>query len=189
VSTDPSGIPLFGARFYFLRHGESESNRLKTIAGSLDVELTDTGREQARAAIEVVRPLGITHVVSSHLRRARETAAIVSRALAVPHLVIPELAERNWGELEGKPQGSRVRGSLPPGAETAEEFVARVRGALAQVKADGVPLVIAHSGTHRVLSRLLGLAESAEAIANCRPLCFTPPAQPGGAWSVVTVER
>ncbi len=183
MKADLSAIPLFGARFYFLRHGESESNRLKMIAGSMDVELTDAGREQARAAIEVVRPLGITHLASSHLRRARETAAIIARALALPHLVIPELAERNWGELEGKPLISRLPGALPPGAETAEEFVARVRGALAQVKADGVPLVVAHSGTHRVLSRLLGLAESADAIANCRPVCFTPPAQPGGSWS------
>src|SRR5688572_8709829 len=119
MMTDPSAIPLFGISFYFLRHGESESNRLKIVAGSMDVELTDAGREQARAAIDLVRPLGITHVVSSNLRRARETAAIVSRALALPHLVIPELGERNWGELEGKPLAVRVRGLPPPGAETA----------------------------------------------------------------------
>lgn len=182
--TDPSAIPLFGTSFYFLRHGESESNRLKTIAGSIDVELTDLGRAQARAAIEQVRPLGVTHVFSSDLRRARETAAIVAQALALPHHVIPELAERNWGELEGRPQSARVRGApLPAGAETAEQFVARVRGGLAQVRADGVSLVVAHSGTHRVLCRLLGLAESADAVANCRPLRFTPPARPGGAWS------
>ena len=177
-------VPLFGRPFYFLRHGESESNRLKIVAGSIDVELTDAGRAQAREAIELLRPLGVTHVASSNLRRARETAAIVSRALALPHVVLPDLAERNWGELEGKPLASRVRGSPPAGAETAEEFVARVRGALAQIRAEGVPLVIAHSGTHRVLCRLLGLPESADAIANCRPVRFTPPAQAGGAWSL-----
>jgi probable phosphoglycerate mutase len=181
-------IALFERPFYFLRHGESESNRLRTVAGSIDVELTDAGREQARAAIEAVRPLGITHVTSSNLRRARETAAIIARALALPHVVIPELAERNWGELEGKPLAQRVPGAaLPAGAETAEEFVARVGGALARVNADGIPLVVAHSGTHRVLSRLLGLAESAEAIANCRPVRYTPPARASDSWSVATV--
>jgi broad specificity phosphatase PhoE len=177
-------IALFGVPFYFLRHGESESNRLKTIAGSMDVELTDAGRAQAREAIERLRPVGVTHVTSSHLRRARETAAIISRALALPHLVIPELAERNWGELEGQPLAARLPGApLPTGAETAEAFLARVRGALGQVKAEGVPLVVAHSGTHRVLSRLLGLAESTDAVANCRPLRFTPPARAGAPWS------
>ena len=39
--------------FYFLRHGETDSNRLKTIAGSLDVELNETGQAQARAAINL----------------------------------------------------------------------------------------------------------------------------------------
>ena len=177
-------VPLFGRMFYFLRHGETDSNRLKTIAGSLDVELNATGYAQARAAIDLVRPLGVTHLASSNLRRARETAAIIARALALPHVVVPELAERSWGELEGRSQILRLRGSPPPGAETAEEFVSRTQGALAQIRADGVPLVVAHSGTHRVLCRLLGLAESADPIGNCRPVRFTPPASPVESWSI-----
>jgi broad specificity phosphatase PhoE len=180
-------VPLFSRPFYFLRHGESESNRLKVIGGSMDVELTDIGRAQAREAIDALRPLGITHVTSSHLRRARETAEIICKALGLTHVIIPELAERNWGEMEGKPVASRVRGSLPAGAETPEEFVARVGKGLAQVKAEGVPLVVAHSGTNRALSRLLGLAESVEPIGNCRPVRFTPPAQVGGAWLLETI--
>jgi probable phosphoglycerate mutase len=181
-------VPLFERPFYFLRHGESESNRLRVIGGSMDVELTDIGRAQAREAIEALRPLGITHVASSHLRRARETAEIICKALGLSHVIIPELAERNWGEMEGKPIASRVRGSLPAGAETVEAFVARVGNGLAQVKAEGVPLVVAHSGTHRVLCRLLGLADSADAITNCRPVRFTPPAQVLGSWSMEIVE-
>jgi len=178
-------IPLFERTFYYLRHGETEANRLKTIAGSLDVALNDTGLAQARAAIDLVRPLGVTHLASSNLRRARETAATIARALALPHVVVPELGERNWGELEGRSQVLRVRGAPPPpDAETAEQFISRTRAGLVQVRAEGVPLVVAHSGTHRVLCRLLGLAESVEPIANCRPVRFTPPVQPGAAWSV-----
>jgi len=184
MSGSPRDVPLFGRMFYFLRHGETDSNRLKTIAGSLDVELNETGQAQARAAIDLVRPLGVTHLASSNLRRARETAATIARALVLPHVVVPELAERNWGELEGRSQILRLRGSPPPGAETAEEFVSRTRRALAQIKAEGVPLVVAHSGTHRVLCRLLGLAESTDPIGNCRPVRFTPPARPGESWSM-----
>jgi len=177
-------VPLFERPFYYLRHGETESNRLKTIAGSLDVALNDTGLAQARAAIDLVRPLGVTHLASSNLRRARETAATIARALALPHVVVPELGERNWGELEGRSQVFRVRGAPPPpDAETAEQFISRTRAGLAQVRAEGVPLVVAHSGTHRVLCRLLGLAESAEPIANCRPVRFSPPAHARGLWS------
>jgi probable phosphoglycerate mutase len=177
-------IPLFARTFYFLRHGETESNRLETIAGSLDVALNATGRAQARVAIELVRPLGVTHIASSDLRRARDTAAIIARALALPHGVVPGLAERGWGALEGKPRSLRLRNSPPPDAETYEQFAERTRAALAEVAAEGVPLIVAHSGTHRVLCRLLGLTESAEPVANCRPVRFTPPAHPGSAWRV-----
>ncbi len=178
-------VPLFQRTFYYLRHGETESNRLKTIAGLLDVALNETGVAQASAAIELVRPLGVTHLASSNLQRARETASTIARALALPHVVVPELAERSWGDLEGKSQVLRVRGAPPPrGAESAEEFVSRTRTGLAQVRAEGVPLVVAHSGTFRALCRLLVLGEPEEAIANCRPVRFAPPARPGAAWTV-----
>ena len=180
-------VPLFSLPFYFLRHGETESNRLKTIAGSIDVELNETGRAQARAAIELVRPLGITHIASSDLRRARITATTIAEALKLPHVVVPGLAERNWGDLEGKPQAVRAAGAKPVGAETRDQFMARTRAALAQVEARGVPLVVAHSGTFRTLCRLLGPEEPAEPVANCRPVRFNPPAAPGGSWSIEIV--
>jgi len=178
------GVPLFEREFYFLRHGETDANRFRTIAGSLDVALNDTGRAQAEAAVERVRALGATHIASSHLRRARDTAATIARALALPHAVVPDLAERSWGSLEGRPQSERVHGQPPADAEAAEAFVARIRGGLAQVRAGGVPLVVAHSGTHRALCRLLGLAETVEPVGNCRPIRFTPPSAPGGVWIV-----
>jgi len=177
-----SSIPLFERVFYFLRHGETESNRLKTIAGSLDVALNELGREQARAAVERVRPLGITHVTSSDLRRARDTAAIVAAALQLPHAILPGLGERNWGEFEGRPQALRVPGARPAGAETSEQFIARTRAALAQVEARGMPLIVAHSGTFRVLCRLFMLEVPVEPIANCSPVRFTPPSGAGGTW-------
>jgi 2,3-bisphosphoglycerate-dependent phosphoglycerate mutase len=177
-------IPLFEQPFYFLRHGETESNRLQTIAGSTDVELNETGWAQARAAIECVRPLDITHVVSSDLRRARDTAATVAGALALPHEVEPGLAERNWGSLEGKPRSLRVRKAPPPDAESCEAFTARTRTALANVEACGRPLIVAHSGTFRVLCRLLDVQQPGGRVANCLPVRFSPPSSAGGIWSL-----
>jgi probable phosphoglycerate mutase len=177
-------VPLFERPFYYLRHGESEANRLKIIAGSLDVDLNDAGREQARAAIALLRPLGITHIASSGMRRARETAAIVATALDLPHAIVPGLAERSWGDLEGKPRAVRKSGAQPVGAETPEQFASRTRAALAQVESRGVPLVVAHSGTFRVLCRLFGLEEPEQPVGNCRPVRFAPPARRGDAWTM-----
>ncbi|MGH8642561.1 MAG: histidine phosphatase family protein [Burkholderiales bacterium] len=176
-------IPLFERVFYFLRHGETEFNRLKLIAGSTDVELNDTGRAQAQAAVELVRPLGISHIVSSGLRRARDTAATVAAALGIPHTMVAGLAERNWGALEAKPQTLRGPGETPPGGETVDQFVSRTRAALAEIAAGGTPLIVAHSGTFRVLCRLLAL-DAGEPISNCHPVRFTPPQRAGAGWSM-----
>jgi broad specificity phosphatase PhoE len=181
--SDSLPIPLFEREFYFLRHGETDFNRLKLIAGSTDVELNDTGRAQARAAVELVRPLGIRNIVSSGLRRARDTAAIVAAALGLPHTVLAGLAERNWGTLEAKPQASRGAGETPPGAETVVQFVSRTRAALAEIDVSATPLIVAHSGTFRVLCRLLAL-DAGEPISNCHPVRFTPPEREGAAWTM-----
>jgi len=176
-------VPLFTRTFYFLRHGETEFNRLKLIAGSTDVELNETGRAQAQAAVERVRPLGITNIVSSGLRRARDTAAIVVAALGIPHTVVAGFAERNWGALEAQPQTLRGPGETPPGAETVDQFISRTRAALAEIDAKGVTLIVAHSGTFRVLCRLLAL-DAGEPISNCHPVRFTPPQRAGAAWTL-----
>ncbi len=167
-------IPLFSRPFYYLRHGETTSNRDKTIAGSLDVELTDFGREQARCAIDHLTGLGITAIYSSALRRARETAAIIDAALKVGVTPLPELNERDWGELEGKPRGAHLHGATTRGAETREHYMARTASGFSKIPSAGVPLIVAHSGTYRVLCRLLGHEESQEPVANCHPVRIAP---------------
>ena len=171
---DPHRIPVLAQAFYFLRHGETTANRDQTIAGSLDVDLTELGRSQACGAIKPLTGAGITAIYSSGLQRARDTAAIIAEALKLKVTPIPELNERNWGELEGKPRVLRVHGVTTPGAETREQYMNRTVAGLAKIPATGVPLIVAHSGTYRVLCRLLGHTESAEPVANCQPVRITP---------------
>ena len=108
----------------------------------------------------------------------------VPRHLPGFRLGAPGLAERSWGSLEGKPRKLRVRSAPPPDAESYEAFAARTLAALAGVEARGKPLIVAHSGTFRVLCRTLGVAEPAEQVANCSPVRFTPPSRAGGKWSL-----
>ena len=175
------GIALFTRPFYYLRHGQTETNAYRLVAGSLDVDLTPLGREQAHAAAKVLASAPITHIYSSPLKRARHTAEPIAAELGLPVSIIAELAERNWGDLEGKPRGSRRKGIMPSGAETTEAFTARVLSAFAQIDTD-VPLVIAHSGVFRVLCRTLDIVESEDAVANALPLRFEPLAT--GGWKL-----
>src|SRR5438309_105120 len=126
-------IPLFQRPFYFLRHGETKTNAERLVAGSLDTELTEIGRQQAIEAAAILASEPITAVYSSPLRRARDTATPVAAKLELSVIVIPELAERRWGVLEGKPRGTRRRGVTPEGAETSRAFAQRILCALAKI--------------------------------------------------------
>lgn len=182
--TDLQAIPLLTRMFYFLRHGETENNRRRLIAGSLDVELNDCGRAQARAAVALIAPLGVAAIYSSGLKRARDTAQAIADVLGLAVTPIAALNERNWGELEDKPRATRMSGVTPPGAETPQQYIERTAAGLASIPAVDVPLIVAHSGTYRVLCRLLGHDDGAEPITNCRPVRFMPPTGGMGAWRV-----
>jgi probable phosphoglycerate mutase len=181
-------MPLFTRPFLFVRHGETKSNATGLIAGSSDVALTPRGRLQAGEAAQRLRNAGVTAIYSSRLKRARDTAAIIARELALPVTPIVELGERNWGELEGRPRALRRRGTTPLRAESPEAFTQRVLSGLARIDTQ-VPLIVAHSGIYRVLCRTLGLIEPDEPVTNCVPLRFEPPAAPGGPWHAECVKR
>ena len=125
--------PMFARPFYYLRHGETETNASRLVAGSLDVDLTALGRKQARTAAKMLASAPITGIYSSPLKRASHTAEPIGKALKLPVIIIPEIAERNWGALEGKPRGSRVRGVTPEGAETMAEFTRRVLSGFSRI--------------------------------------------------------
>jgi broad specificity phosphatase PhoE len=166
-------IALFRRPFYFLRHGETQTNAQRLVAGSLDTELTAVGRQQALEAAAILAKEPITAVYSSPLRRAYDTAIPVAERLALPVVVIPELAERTWGVLEGQPRGSRVRGVTPEGAESSRVFAQRILCALGKIESE-TPLIVGHSGVFRVLCRTVEIVEADAPIANALPLRFEP---------------
>lgn len=147
---------------YLVRHGETEWNRLHRIQGSTDVPLNDTGREQAERTGRLLARRRWDAIYSSPLSRAFETAAIVATAVGMgaPE-VIPELAERNYGEAEGLTGAEiseRFPGSTPvPGRETRDEVAARVMPALERIARTGPDRRVIVS-THGAVIRTVLLA-------------------------------
>jgi broad specificity phosphatase PhoE len=66
------------ARFYIMRHGQSEGNARAIFQGRLDLPLDETGRAQARAAGGWLAKKGIRTMFASPLLRAAETARIAA---------------------------------------------------------------------------------------------------------------
>src|SRR5262245_25543089 len=60
--------------FFFIRHGETEWNRLDKKQGHVDIPMNETGHQQAEEIKALVSTLKIERVISSDLIRAIETA-------------------------------------------------------------------------------------------------------------------
>lgn len=179
-------LPLFEGAFVFLRHGETETNRLGLTTGMTDVVLNERGRQQARAAAAALSGLGVDAIYSSPLQRSLATARCVGETLHLAVVTIAELAERNWGAQEGRPRAKRDRAGKPPGGESLEEFTQRTLAGLTKIPRGRLPLIVAHSGTFRVICGQLKVRAESQ-VANCCPIRFEPPAAPGVPWTVAGV--
>lgn len=87
-------------RIILVRHGETQSSRERRFAGSTDVDLTEHGREQARALAQRLRPVRIDAVHSSPLARCVQTAAAITEITGRKATIIDDLRECHFGEWE-----------------------------------------------------------------------------------------
>ena len=148
-----------------LRHGETEWTINRRHTGRTDVELTDAGREEARAAGRRLKGMEFERVVTSPLTRAIETCDLAG--LGEGATADEAISEWDYGEYEGlttaEIQQTRSDWSLfsdgCPGGETAAQVGARV-DPLVEAARDGEGnwLFVAHGHVLRVVgARWVGL--------------------------------
>ncbi|MFE1820089.1 bifunctional RNase H/acid phosphatase [Streptomyces anulatus] len=114
TASEKAGVPQTGwgsapdlgapATLVLLRHGETALTPEKRFSGSggTDPELSATGRGQAERAAGHFAALGtVQEIVSSPLRRCRETAAAVAGRLGLDVRIDEGLRETDFGAWEG----------------------------------------------------------------------------------------
>ncbi len=171
-----------------LRHGQSTWNLLGLLQGQrTGIDLTPLGRAQAAAAAVALAGRGIERVVTSDLRRAADTAALIAAELAVPLRHSPLLRERGYGQWEGLPM-ARVRACAsaadwadrdfrPPGGESVRDVVRRMLSALVDAGAGAV--VVSHG--EAIACALAALGRPAEPILGNGEFTAVDPAEVAGA--------
>lgn len=98
-------------RIGWIRHGETEWNRLGKIQGVVDVPLSSIGVRQAEMLAErLARDPAIRWhgIVCSDLKRAAETAEVIGKRLAIPVRRDSRLRERSFGDAEGTTHRERI---------------------------------------------------------------------------------
>jgi len=148
-----------------VRHGASadsvEGTSHELLEGQGNPPLSPIGREQAELVGARLAGGSYAAIYISSLQRTAETAAPLARLTGVTPMVDPDLREVFMGEWEGGLLRQKVadqdpmvkqifaeqRWSVVPGAEGAEEFGARLRGAVTRIAAahpDGRVVVFCH---------------------------------------------
>jgi ribonuclease H / adenosylcobalamin/alpha-ribazole phosphatase len=100
----PPGGPV--TTLVLVRHGATELTASKRFSGGLassNPGLTDEGRAQVREVAEWLSPIGeaVDVVVTSPVRRTRESAEILAERLDVPLVEEPGFAEMEFGTWDG----------------------------------------------------------------------------------------
>ena len=161
-------------RVFMVRHGATVLTAEDRFAGSIDVELSDEGREQTRRLAERLSTEKIAGIYASPMSRTMETAGI----LAAPHglTVQPrdgfrEISHGRWEQMTRKEVDKRFPEEAmewakdpytfaPEGGESGLAVTARALPALMELirqHPGETMLVVSHKGTIRLLlSSLLG---------------------------------
>ncbi|WP_104117412.1 histidine phosphatase family protein [Arthrobacter sp. B1805] len=163
-------------RIIFWRHGRTEWNRSGRFQGQEDIDLDETGREQAARAAEVLAARQPSLIVASDLRRAADTAAALSGLSALEVTYDVRLRETNGGQWQGlsfaeidekfaednaawRAGDPEVRaGGAESRLDVGRRMLAAVTEAVERVAPSETLVVVSHGGAIRAaLAALMGL--------------------------------
>lgn len=88
-------------KIYVIRHGQTDWNVAGKCQGMSDIELNNTGIEQAKKASEQFKNYKIDLIICSPLKRTRKTAEIINEATNCNIISDERIIERNCGNIEG----------------------------------------------------------------------------------------
>jgi probable phosphoglycerate mutase len=149
-----------------IRHGETEWSLNRRHTGTTDIPLTENGRGVARLLKPVLAAHTFTLVLTSPMRRARETCELAG--LGERTEIDRDLMEWNYGEYEGltpkeihaKRPGWMIFRDGAPGGEGPDQVQARIDRVITNIRAVGAQshvAVFSHGHLIRALAaRWLG---------------------------------
>ncbi len=83
------------------RHGETEWNRAEVFRGRTDIDLNETGRKEAELLAQYLGSLKVEAIYASPLRRALQTAEVVSGQHRLKVNIAPGLIDFDYGQWQG----------------------------------------------------------------------------------------
>lgn len=157
-----------------VRHATTDWNLKGRLQGHIDTELNEFGRRQALVLAGELLSLGISKIISSDLKRARQTAEIINQRLNVPLILDRRLRECSFGSLEGLDKSGALKKYGPEilrdwedqclnydflrfGGETRGAVLWRHQEVIKDHFLDGATLIVGHGRGLNTLLHQLGV--------------------------------
>ncbi|MBQ2667963.1 MAG: histidine phosphatase family protein [Clostridia bacterium] len=150
-------------KLYVTRHGETAMNAAHRVCGRTDIDLTETGVEQAKEAGRKLQGLGIARILVSPMIRAQHTARLIAEEIGFDPEKLetePRLIEQDYGIYENTDwDGADFKRNKAqfavryPGGESMMDLAGRLYPLLDELKTKGgePTLIVCHGGICRVI--------------------------------------
>ena len=191
--------------FYFVRHGETDYNKDNKIMGQIDIPLNEVGLEQAQVVAKTLQNLEISHIVSSPLKRARQTSEIIASTINRSVTVIDALTQNYLGVWEERNKKEFLNetgienlfehlkmGGHIEGAEVWPDFVSRISIGLSSALTNNISkkpiLIVAHKPTYWAIAYILNIQIVEIEAKNCGVYFFIPPTSDSNQWTISLLD-
>ena len=152
-------------RISFVRHGETEWNALGKIQGQTDIPLNETGIQQAKECRTFVKQSAWDVLITSPLKRAKQTAEQINDELNIDLIEMTDFTEKYFGDAEGMTKEKRLK-KYPdrkyPNQEDTHILRSRVMSGIHKLNNSyqgSNVLVVAHGGVINAILAVLSEGE------------------------------
>lgn len=139
---------------YLVRHGESKDNIARILQGQRQGELTPTGIVQIEELAISLSEIHFDAILSSDLKRAYDSAQILSRQLNHPVQTTPMLRERDWGDFTDRFIPNLKGLPMPDNVEKMEDLLNRAKSFLEWVKTNYQGMTVLAVG-HGIINKAI----------------------------------
>jgi broad specificity phosphatase PhoE len=164
--------PPAATRLLLIRHGEVEARYQKKFGGWIDMNLSPTGKRQAKILADYLRNKTIDAIYASPMKRVQQTLAPTLKRSGLQQTIFPGLREIDFGDWTGLDWETvrdrfdfavhewldQVENPGVPNGESGKTFRARVEPCLRKIiekHPGGNVAIFCHGGVIRLLLAIL----------------------------------
>lgn len=184
--------------FYFLRHGTTDWTPQNLDQGPQDLVINEKGKQEAELTAKILKlKIGLKNeeyvIISSTLKRARNTAEIISKEIKVPIILHAGLEERYFGDFSLNPEANiDCRDYIPADAESDIDFHKRISTTfnnlfqIEEIK-NKKKIIVSHGEVFKYISTVL--TGNSQSMIPRGDACIFVPNEDENIWSIQMLKN